>query len=204
MRHRQPRTILEITHDRTPGARGPLGRAMTQLVNHVGGPRAAQNGLATPAPAAGDLAAGDARPSLPVPPAETGEPCGRLSESGARLLLVASDRRFRAMALVLLSRRGYQVAVGHPDEDVTELASRESAEVVVFDATASLTVAARQAERLNSLVPPIGIVAVSGNPQDQLATMPVISKWNSFDALLDAIEQARRADRNGGLTSGTV
>jgi hypothetical protein len=108
------------------------------------------------------------------------------------------------MALVLLSRRGYQVAVGHPDEDVTELASRESAEVVVFDATASLTVAARQAERLNSLVPPIGIVAVTGNPQDQLATMPVISKWNSFDGLLDAIEQARCADRNGGLTSGTV
>lgn len=115
-------------------------------------------------------------------------------------MLVAADRRFRTMALVLLTRRGYSVTVGHPDEDLADLASRYGVEVVVFDATASLTAAARQAGRLNGLIPPVAIVMVSSSPQHRLVAMPVISKWNSFDALLDAIEQAHRAARTDGVS----
>jgi CheY-like chemotaxis protein len=107
-----------------------------------------------------------------------------------RLLLVASDRRFRAVASALLSQRGYAVTIGDCHADITELAARERSDLVVIDASASLTEAAQDAARLGALQPPVALVAVSSEPQDELAAMPVISKWNSFDDLLDAIERA--------------
>jgi DNA-binding response OmpR family regulator len=108
-----------------------------------------------------------------------------------RLLLVASDRRFRAVAAALLTQRGYAVTIGDSRANVTELAMRDRADVVVLDASASLTEAAHEAARLGALRPPIALVAVSSEPQDELAAMPVISKWTAFDELLVAIEEAR-------------
>jgi hypothetical protein len=125
----------------------------------------------------------------------------RASATGV-VLLAVRDRRFRAMASTLLSRRGYSVATGHPDQDIPGLATREHADVVVIDATASLAVAAMHAARLSALVPPVGIVAVSSDPQDRLTGLPVIAKWVSFDALLKAIERARDGVRKDGVPSG--
>jgi uncharacterized protein len=114
--------------------------------------------------------------------------------SGARVLLVVSDRRFRALASALLTRRGYTVSVGDRRGDVAELAVREAADVVVIDASASLTAVAREVARLRALRPPVGVVAVGSDPQQSLAALPVIPKWNSFDALYTAIEQVRRTN----------
>jgi CheY-like chemotaxis protein len=114
--------------------------------------------------------------------------------SGARtgrLLLVASDRRFRAVASTLLTQRGYAVTVGDCRANVAELAVRDRADVVVLDASASLTKAAHDAARLGALHPPMALIAVSSEPQDKLAAMPVISRWASFDEPLLAIEQAQ-------------
>src|SRR5450755_3218702 len=109
----------------------------------------------------------------------------------ARVLLVSNDRRFRAVASALLTRRGYSVELADRREDLTELAWREGADVVVIDATGSLTALAQQLARLETLRPPVGVVAVSGEPVVGLAALPVISKWNSFEALFAAIEKAR-------------
>jgi uncharacterized protein len=114
----------------------------------------------------------------------------RINASG-RVLLVANDRRFRAVACTLLTQRGYSVVVGDGNHDIAEVALREGAEVVVIDATASLTAVARDVARLENLRPRVGVVAVSAEPQDGLATLPLISKWNSFDGLFAAIEAAR-------------
>ena len=111
--------------------------------------------------------------------------------ASTRVLLVGKDRRFRAVASALLRRRDYSVAVGDGSEDVTELASREGTEVVVIDATASLTALARDVARLRALRPRVGVVAVSSEPGEGVAALPMIAKWCSFDALFDAIEQAR-------------
>jgi hypothetical protein len=108
-----------------------------------------------------------------------------------RLLLVAGDRRFRAVAAALLTQRGYSVTIGDLRADVAELAVRDRADVVVLDASASLTKAAHEAARLGALHPPVALVAVSSEPQDELTAMPVIPKWTAFDELLLAIEQAR-------------
>jgi CheY-like chemotaxis protein len=107
-----------------------------------------------------------------------------------RVLLVADDRRFRALAVTLLTRRGYTVTVSARGEDLTLAAIRDAADVVVIDASASLTAAAREAARLGALSRPVGIVAVSGDPHTGLAALPVIPKWSPFEALLGAIERA--------------
>jgi CheY-like chemotaxis protein len=132
--------------------------------------------------------------SAPAQFIEPGDPAQAAGAADAapakRLLLVASDRRFRAVASALLSQRGYAVTIGDCHADITELAVRDGSDLVVIDASASLTEAAQDAARLGALQPPVALVAVSSEPQDELAAMPVISKWNSFDDLLDAIERA--------------
>lgn len=110
--------------------------------------------------------------------------------SPRRVLLVADDRRFRALAGTLLTRRGYAVAVCGPREDLIEAAVREAADVVVIDASSSLTAAAREAARLGALSRPVGIVAVSAERHCGLAALPVIPKWSPFEALFSAIERA--------------
>jgi uncharacterized membrane protein (UPF0127 family) len=119
-----------------------------------------------------------------------------------RVLLVASDRRFRTVASALLSRRGYSVSVRERDEEITELATRGGADVVVIDATSSLSAAARLAARLQALNPPVGVVAVSSEPHQTLLTLPVLSKWGSFGPLFLAIEQVRNSNGRVGVTNG--
>jgi CheY-like chemotaxis protein len=117
-----------------------------------------------------------------------------------RVLLAADDRRFRALACTLLSRRGYAVTVCTRGEDLVDAAVRERADVVVIDASASLTAAAREAARLGALKRPVGIVAVSGDPHTGLAALPVIPKWSPFQALSAAIERACAGTATGEVT----
>lgn len=120
-----------------------------------------------------------------------------------RVLLVADDRRFRALASTLLTRRGYFVSACGRGVDVAELAQREAVDVVVIDASASLTAAAREAARLAALTPPVKIVAVSSDAQSGLAALPVVPKWGPCEALFDAIERATSDVRRevSGVTS---
>ncbi len=74
--------------------------------------------------------------------------------------------------------------------DIVKAAASESVDVVVIDATASLTTAARDAARLSSLRPPVGIVAVSADSHSGLAALPVVPKWSPCEGLFDAIERA--------------
>jgi hypothetical protein len=118
----------------------------------------------------------------------------RLSR-GPKVLLVSSDRRFRSVAAALLSRRGVDVSVSERMSGVDELAHRLAVEVVVLDAGVLPTAATLQAARLESLHC-VGVVVVSDVRTAQAAAMSVIPKWDSLDALADAIEHARLS-RNG-------
>ena len=103
---------------------------------------------------------------------------------------MADDRRFRELACTLLSRRGYLVSVCRRGEDLALAAIHESADVVLIDASASLTEAAREAARLGALTPPVAIVAVSAETRTGLTALPVIPKWSPFEELFAAIERA--------------
>ncbi len=106
------------------------------------------------------------------------------------------------MASTLLSRRGNTVLDCHWGEDVAEVAVRERIDVVLFDASGSLTATARDAARLAVLDPPIGIVAVSEETQPGLATLPVLPKWTAFEEVFAAIERACSPWTADGVASG--
>jgi hypothetical protein len=145
-----------------------------------------------PAPSPSDLP--------PAPAASWGQTmvqrAGR-SCTSPRVLLVAADRRFRELACTLLTQRGCWVTVHERGLDVRDQAARDRAEVVVLDATGSLTAAAATAARLHTLRPQVGLVPVSSDPADRLCALPVIPKWGPADTLFLAIERARQERRHG-------
>jgi DNA-binding NtrC family response regulator len=107
-----------------------------------------------------------------------------------RVLLVGPDRRFRAVAAALLTRRGCRVTVSDGAANVADLARREASDVVVLDGAPSLAFSRRQASQLKAADPPIGVVIV-GEDQTDGAESGVIAKWGSFERLFGAIEDAR-------------
>ena len=121
-----------------------------------------------------------------------------LPPAHARVLVIAGDRRYRAVAAALLAQRGYHVAAGSRDEDVVSRAARERADVVVIDASSSLTAAACLAARLSALRPRVAVVAVSDEPDSGLAALPVVSKWGEFEDLFCAIERVDGRRREVG------
>jgi DNA-binding NtrC family response regulator len=116
----------------------------------------------------------------------------RRADDSTRVLLVARDRRFRTVTSALLAQRGCSVSVDDGSEEVPLRAARDRAEVVVLDATSSLTAAAQTAARLQALQPPVGVVAVSGDPHPRLNALAVLPKWGSFDSLYLAVQGARK------------
>lgn len=116
---------------------------------------------------------------------------GQGSGCAPRVLLVAPERRFRAVAGALLSQYGCDVRVGEAAGDVAELARREVADVVVLDAGSSPAEAARKAARIESLDPRVGVVVVGDCALYGASTLPVLSKWESFGRIYEAIQDVR-------------
>jgi uncharacterized membrane protein (UPF0127 family) len=108
-----------------------------------------------------------------------------------RVLVVAKDRRFRAVAAALLTQRGCTVTLGEPTEGLADLARREAADVVVLDAGVSLSSAAYGVAQIEALKPDVGVVVVGEEPDGEPLAVPVLAKWGSFEALYSAVEHAR-------------
>ena len=119
---------------------------------------------------------------------------------GPRVLIVGTDRRFRSVASALLARRGCTVLLGDRLSDSHTLAERTGAHVVVIDAGSSPATAAKSAERIDALMPPVGVVIVGDETRVDTAA-PMLEKWGSFDCLYEAIEVAGR-DRAEEATNG--
>jgi uncharacterized protein len=113
------------------------------------------------------------------------------ADDRTRVLLVGKDRRFRSVAAALLTRRGCAVTLSERLANAAELAKRENAHVVVIDAGSSITVATREATQIQTLDPPIGVVLVHDEREDDLSAFPLRAKWGSFDGLYGAIQHAR-------------
>jgi hypothetical protein len=192
MREREPIVIPDLPVELTCGRPSRLGPLMRPLVRGLGWLVAALARRLTvepePAPASPPAALDSGR----VMVQRAGRSC-----TPARVLLVAADRRFRELACTLLTQRGCWVTVHERDLDVRDQAARDRADVVVLDATGSLTAAAETAARLQSLRPHVGLVPVSSDPRDRLHALSVIPKWGSADVLFLAIERARQERRHG-------
>lgn len=215
MRDSEPTRFLDRLRRRRPARPAPVASIADQVMAlpsaHTSDPVAVLSSVVTVSPGTALVApATVSAPSIELimTPGETLDspaPAREELHAGSRrVLLVGDDRRFRALASTLLSQRGYSVSVGHCGEDVVKLAVREGADVVVIDASASLTAAAHEAARLGCLTPPIGIVAVSADSHAGLTTLPVVAKWSPFEALFGAIERACADVSRDEVTSGTA
>ena len=187
MRDRDPKLIVNLTRGSVVCERGEIvERALARLRGLLGA-AAAKGARAVLELAAGESSRrGLSRQDRLAVLEHTIRP-----NTHTRVLLVATDRRFRAAASALLAQRGCSVSVHDGPGEVRERAARDRAHVVVIDASSSLTAAARTAARLQTLRPAVGVVAVSSDPQEQLMALPLLPKWGSFDALFLAVQRAR-------------
>jgi uncharacterized membrane protein (UPF0127 family) len=124
---------------------------------------------------------------------------GAEAHAPPRVLLVGTDRRFRAVAAMLLARRGYAVSVAERLSNAAELARRDRADVVVLDGSGSLAAAADQAAAIEEVDPTTGVVVVAELPDRGLLDLSLVAKWGSFDGLYGAIENARPTRSRRGL-----
>ncbi len=118
------------------------------------------------------------------------EAAGGTSEA-TRVLIVASDRRFRAVTAALLTRRGCAVTVSERVGDVARLVEQQAADVVLFDAGALQDSVARRVAQMEMMAPRIGIVIVAEGPHEAFSATRTLPKWGSFEELYGAIERAR-------------
>jgi CheY-like chemotaxis protein len=116
----------------------------------------------------------------------------RTSERSAEphVLVISRDRRFRAVAAALFSRRGWPVAVGHPADDLETLVARACPDVALVDASPSLTAAAEMVARVKQARRTVQTVIVSDGAQSDLPTLSTHPKWGSFDSLCTAVAEA--------------
>lgn len=124
-------------------------------------------------------------------------------DGAPRVLLISTDRRFRAVTAALFTRRGWPVAVGSFQDEVGALVAGAQPDVALIDATHSLTAAAETVARLRRGDRALGVVVVSDGSRPALPTLPVYPKWGPFESLCQAVEQARRDGRgDSGLSVG--
>jgi uncharacterized membrane protein (UPF0127 family) len=119
-----------------------------------------------------------------------------LNGAGAstRVLLISTDRRFRAVAGALFSARGCSVTLGERITNVLELCQREGAEVVILDAGASPSAATSEAARIRRIEPRVGVVIVGEEPLEGAGDVAVLPKWGSFEDLYATVMV--RAEQN--------
>lgn len=111
-----------------------------------------------------------------------------------RVLVIAPDRGFREVASLLLTRRGCSVSVSASASMLAERVARAHTEVVVIDATASLSAAARTVAAAEALIPRVGVVVVGDATETEPLKLRIVEKWGSFDALFEAVADARPED----------
>ncbi len=118
-----------------------------------------------------------------------------------RVLLTASDARFRTVASALLARRGCAVTTSASAARVAALVERDRIDVVVLDAGALLTAAAHTVAMIDAMTPPVGVVLVADEAEEGLHNLPVLAKWGLFEEIFEAIQAA---DRDRGRRSRLV
>lgn len=106
------------------------------------------------------------------------------------VMLLSSDPRFRRTAALLLARRGCTVSVGEAANALLAGGEQGPAEVVVIDGGVSAAKAARMAAAVQARSGVVGVVVVGDRIESQLDRLHVIPKWDSFETLFAAVEQA--------------
>jgi len=106
-----------------------------------------------------------------------------------RVLVAARDARFGRVAGFLLARRGFDVEILHRPSTVLDAVSRMGVDVVIVDASDSVSEAARTVAALEALHPHLTVVVVADDPADaDGATLRILPKWTSLETLVLNLE----------------
>jgi hypothetical protein len=109
------------------------------------------------------------------------------------VLVLSSDRNFRIVISLLLTRRGCSVIVGR----LVEPASREPADVVLIDGGQSQATVTRSVQIARALAPSVGVVLVASAPVFDSEGLPLVARWGPFPELFAAIQRADQRRRPG-------
>jgi hypothetical protein len=110
------------------------------------------------------------------------------------ILLLSSDRNFRVVISLLLSRRGCTVIAGR----LIEPGVRELVDVVLIDGGQSRTTITRSVQIAQALPPSVGVVVVAGTKCSDAHGLPLVDRWGPFPELYAAIQKADRRRQVGG------
>jgi len=106
-----------------------------------------------------------------------------------RVLVAARDGRFNRVAGFLLARRGFEVEILRRPSAVLDAVSRTGIDVVIVDASDSVSDTARTAAALEALHPHITVVVVADDPVDaDGGALRVLPKWTSLESLVANLE----------------
>ncbi len=106
-----------------------------------------------------------------------------------RVLVAASDARFGRVAGFLLARRGYDVEILRRPSTVLDAIARVGADVLIVDATDSVSDIARLLAALEALHPHVTAVVVADDPAESAGDpLRVLPKWTSLETLVLNLE----------------
>ena len=109
---------------------------------------------------------------------------------GARVVVASRDRRFAKLMRFVLDRHGFVVVTASRD-DLLELLDRESADVVVLEASDSLVAAGQTAAAAKARHPEIEVVVVSeGGARGEQTSFRVYDKWDGMNDVVETVSRA--------------
>jgi len=106
-----------------------------------------------------------------------------------RVLVAARDARFNRAAGFLLARRGFDVEVLRRPSALLDTVSRTGIDVVIVDASDSVSDTARAVAALEALHPHTTVVVVADDPAEgDGGALRVLPKWTSLETLVANLE----------------
>ena len=104
------------------------------------------------------------------------------------MLLASRDEEFLRLAQFLLTRNGFAVESTKKIVNAVELIGRERLDVVVLDASDSMSETARTAAAIEALHPQVGVLLVCDDERPRPATgLDMMEKWEALETLADDI-----------------
>jgi uncharacterized protein len=108
-----------------------------------------------------------------------------------RVLLATRDDDFMRLAHFLLTRNGFTVETTKKMSQAVDVVGRYWMDVVVLDATDSLSEAARTVAAIEALHPQVSVLLVSDDERPKpTAALKVTDKWEAMETLTEDIRRA--------------
>jgi hypothetical protein len=108
-----------------------------------------------------------------------------------RVLLGTRDDEFLRLAQFLLTRNGFAVESTKKILNAVDLVGRERLDVVIIDASESMSDAARSVAAIQALHPQVGIILVSDDERPRpTSALEITEKWDALETLTDDIRHS--------------